>query len=113
MHVSVWVCMSVGGCTQSTCKHRIRMDIRGDFQYYVICFVLIDVLPMPMFVCAPVGACTCRPQVYVESLLPLHLFKTGSLTKAGVHQSGFSTYYLANKLEFSCLCLPQGWDYHA
>lgn len=41
-----------------------------------------------MFVCILVGMCICRPQVYVWSLLTFHLFKTGSLTKAGVYQFG-------------------------
>lgn len=48
---------------------------------------------MHMFVCVLVGMCICRPQVYVRSLLPFHLFKTGSLTKAGVYQFGCSTIW--------------------
>lgn len=32
MYVSASVCMSVGGCAQSTCKHtHMRVDVRGDF----------------------------------------------------------------------------------
>lgn len=45
-----------------------------------------------MSVCVPVGVCMCRPQVYARRLLPFHIFKTGSLTKAEVYQFGYTMW---------------------
>lgn len=89
MSMGVHVC---GWCAQSMCKH-IHMCGRQRWlpPTLSIWLVLIYMLRMHMFVCVLVDMCICRPQVYVRSLLPFHLFKTGLLTKAGVYQFGCST----------------------
>lgn len=88
VHVCGWVCTEHMQAHTHACGCQRWLPPTPPIWFVLFLFTCWEC----MSVCVPVGVCMCRPQVYARKLLPFHLFKTGSLTKAEVHQFGYTMW---------------------